>query len=38
MKPPYYAVIFTSKRTSVEDGYLEMSQNMEKLAKLQSGS
>lgn len=33
----YYAVIFTSKRTSIDDGYLEMAKKMEDLAKLQSG-
>ena len=33
----YYAVIFTSKRTAIEDGYVEMAQKMEDLAKLQPG-
>ncbi len=33
----YYAVIFTSKRTLVDDGYVEMAQKMEDLAKLQPG-
>lgn len=36
-KPPYYAVIFTSQRTSIDDGYTEMSGKMENLAKLQDG-
>ena len=34
---PYYAVIFTSTRTEGDDGYNEMSQLMETLAKKQSG-
>lgn len=37
MKPqtslPYYAVIFTNVRTSVEDGYDETALHMEELAK-----
>lgn len=33
----YYAVIFTSKRTEVDNGYAEMSVLMENLAKAQDG-
>ena len=36
-KPPYYAVIFTSLRTDVDDNYAEMADRMEELAKLQDG-
>jgi len=36
-KIPYYAVIFSTLRTSVEEGYLETAQRMEELAKLQEG-
>jgi len=36
-KPPYYAVIFTSLRTPVDDGYSEMSERMVALAKQQPG-
>jgi len=36
-KPPYYAVIFTTLRTNVEEGYLEMAIRMEELAKQQEG-
>lgn len=36
-KPPYYAVIFTSIRTEGDNGYAEMSQKMEELAKEQEG-
>lgn len=35
--PPYYAVIFTSTRTDLEDGYEEMAQEMVRLAALQPG-
>ena len=35
-KSPYYAVIFTSKKTDNEIGYEEMSIEMESLAKKQS--
>ena len=35
--PPYYAVIFTSERTSFEDGYGEMAERMVELAKQQPG-
>ncbi len=36
-KPPYYAVIFTSVRTGNDEGYAEMAELMEELAKLQKG-
>jgi heme-degrading monooxygenase HmoA len=35
--PPYYAVIFTSKRTSGDNGYREMAERMEALAREQPG-
>ncbi len=35
--PPYTAVIFTSTRTDVDDGYAEMSQQMVELASRQTG-
>ena len=35
--PPYYAVIFTTARTEGDNGYSEMAQHMEELAKLQPG-
>jgi heme-degrading monooxygenase HmoA len=34
---PYYAVIFTSKLTKNDEGYSEMAQKMEDLAKKQNG-
>ena len=34
---PYYAVIFTSKRTEGVNGYAEMSQLMDSLVKKQKG-
>jgi len=34
---PYYAVIFTSTLTENNQGYAEMAQQMEKLAKRQPG-
>lgn len=37
MEKPYYAVIFTSTRTDGENGYGEMADQMEELAKKQSG-
>lgn len=37
MKPPYYAVIFTSVRTEIEEGYDEMADLMVKLAREQEG-
>ena len=37
-KPPYYAVIFTSRRTAVDaPGYAEMAGRMEELAAAQPG-
>ena len=33
----YYAVIFTSTRTEVEEGYAEMATKMVELAKAQPG-
>lgn len=36
-QPPYYAVIFTSVRTSIDDGYAAMSNRMMKLASEQEG-
>lgn len=35
--PPYYAVIFSSMRTDIDDNYAEMSDKMVELAKLQDG-
>ncbi|MBD1260244.1 antibiotic biosynthesis monooxygenase [Maribacter polysiphoniae] len=37
MTKPYYAVIFTSKRTSGDHGYDAMAQKMEDLARQQPG-
>lgn len=37
MELPYYAVIFTSVRTDIEEGYDEMADLMVKLAKEQDG-
>jgi heme-degrading monooxygenase HmoA len=34
---PYYAVIFTTLRTSIDKGYLETAKQMEDLAKLEEG-
>ena len=36
-KPPYYAVIFSTIRTAIDEGYIEMAERMEALAKLQEG-
>jgi heme-degrading monooxygenase HmoA len=36
-KPPYYAVIFSSHRTSGDNGYGKMSDHMVELAKEQPG-
>lgn len=36
-KPPYYAVIFTSIRTDVDEGYDEMAEKMVALATQQPG-
>jgi heme-degrading monooxygenase HmoA len=35
--PPYYAVIFTSLRTEGDNGYNEMAEQMDTLAKQQPG-
>ncbi|MES2862964.1 MAG: antibiotic biosynthesis monooxygenase [Bacteroidota bacterium] len=37
MQTPYYAVIFTSTRTNLDDNYAEMAIKMETLAKQQPG-
>jgi len=34
---PYYAVIFSTLRTEVDEGYVEMAEKMEELAKQQEG-
>ena len=36
-RPPYYAVIFTSTRTGVDEGYAETSQRMLEMASQQPG-
>ena len=36
-KPPYYAVIFSTVRTNVDNGYAKMTERMEHLAKQQEG-
>ncbi len=36
-KPPYYAVIFTSVRTEVDELYEEVADRLVELAKLQDG-
>ena len=36
-EPPYYAVIFTSVRTDIEEGYEQMAQLMHDLATEQPG-
>jgi len=36
-EPPYYAVIFSSKRTGVDEGYGAMAQRMVELASEQPG-
>jgi len=36
-EPPYYAVIFTSVQTDALEGYAEMAERMEALAKQQPG-
>ena len=36
-EPPYYAVIFTSIRTKVDEGYEEMAEAMVKLGEQQPG-
>lgn len=35
--PPYYAVIFTSQRTAVDDGYADTAERMVALARQQPG-
>ena len=37
MQTPYYAVIFTSTRTELDENYVEMAIKMETLAKQQPG-
>lgn len=37
MTPPYYAVIFTSQRTEVDDNYAETTQRMIELASQEEG-
>ncbi len=37
LQPPYYAVIFTSLRSGVDDGYSEMAERMVQLASRQPG-
>ena len=37
MKPPYYAVIFHSQLGEDREGYSEMGEKMESLAKIQPG-
>ncbi len=37
LKPPYYAVIFTTILSKNTEGYLKMAKRMEELAKLQKG-
>jgi heme-degrading monooxygenase HmoA len=36
-QPPYYAVIFTSRRTKRDNGYTEMAEEMMELARQQPG-
>jgi len=36
-QPPYYAVIFTSMRTSGDNGYSQMAADMERLVETQPG-
>lgn len=36
-QPPYYAVIFTSIRTTIDEGYLKMAKQMEEMAQQQPG-
>jgi len=37
MSLPYYAVIFTSKRTEIDENYSEMATKLVELAQLQEG-
>lgn len=32
MRPPYYAVIFTSERTNIDDNYMAVNERLEELA------
>ena len=36
-QPPYYAVIFSSRRTPGDNGYAEMAEQMDELAKTMPG-
>lgn len=36
-KPPYYAVVFSSVRSTSDDGYAEMAEHMAELAARQPG-
>lgn len=36
-KPPYYAVVFTTERSVIDEGYSEMAQQMLELAQQQPG-
>ncbi|WP_319479039.1 antibiotic biosynthesis monooxygenase [uncultured Draconibacterium sp.] len=36
-KPPYYAVIFTTQRSTIDEGYSEMAKQMLELAQQQPG-
>lgn len=36
-EPPYYAVIFTAQRTTIDDGYDAMADRMVELASMQPG-
>lgn len=36
-EPPYYAVIFSSKRTITDEGYARMSEHMVELAHMTAG-
>ena len=36
-KPPYYAFIFTSEKIDSDNGYVDMANRMEELAKQQEG-
>jgi heme-degrading monooxygenase HmoA len=37
IKPPYYAVIFTSQRTANDNGYAEMAKRMDEKARQYEG-
>lgn len=36
-KPPYYAVIFTTERSTIDEGYTQMAQQMLEMAQQQPG-